>query len=71
MNATVCRRASEDAGSGGANPARVADFEELFSELVEEAGRTLEADDLEWCALLQEFIIPRIETKGLGLQRAP
>ncbi len=73
MSATVCRRANEEArvAAGGSSLARAADFEELFRELVEEAGRALEADDLEWCAFLQGVLIPKIETEGLGLRAAP
>lgn len=64
---TVCRRVDEETKSGAGEEvlARAADFEELFRDLVEEAGRALEADDLEWCALLQGFLIPRIEAVNL------
>ncbi len=67
MNAMVCQRANEQAGiaTGGTLFARAADFDELFRELVEEAGRALETGDLEWCALLQEVFIPQIEAESL------
>jgi hypothetical protein len=44
---------------------RAADFEELFRELVEEAGRALEEGDPAWCAILQGYLIPKIEAEGL------
>ena len=44
---------------------RAADFEELFGELVEEAGRALEEGDEGWCAMLQEYLIPKIEAEAL------
>lgn len=70
MGATmICRRVGEPLKSGAGEEflARAADFEELFRDLVEEAGRALEEDNLEWCALLQGFLIPQIETAGLGM----
>jgi hypothetical protein len=48
---------------------RAADFEELFYELVEEAGRALEEGDLDWCAILQGYLIPKIEAEGLRIRR--
>ena len=49
---------------------RAADFEELFRELVEESGRALEEGYLEWCAILQEYLIPKIEAECLRTRRA-
>ena len=48
---------------------RIADFEELFRELVEEAGRALEAGDLGYAMLLQGVLIPKIEDEGLKAPR--
>jgi hypothetical protein len=49
---------------------RAADFEELFGGLVEEAGRALEEGDVGWCAMLQEYLIPKIEAEALRLSQA-
>ncbi len=61
MGTTVCRRENDKA--------RIADFEELFRELVEEAGRALESDDFGYAVLLQGVLIPRIEAEGLKAPR--
>ena len=50
--------------------ARAVDFEELFGELVEEAGRALEEGDEGWCAILQEYLIPKIEDEALRTSQA-
>jgi hypothetical protein len=69
MSATVCQRASEQEtmimAAEALLAARAADFEELYGELVEEAGRALEEGDVGWCAVLQEYLIPKIETEAL------
>jgi hypothetical protein len=69
MSATVCQRASEQEtmimATEALLAARAADFEELYGELVEEAGRALEEGDVGWCAVLQEYLIPKIETEAL------
>ena len=74
MSATVCQRASDEETmivSGETLLAtRAADFEELFRELVEEAGRALEEGNLGWCAILQEYLIPKIETEVLRTRHA-
>ena len=74
MSATVRQRANDEEARITAGEAllaaRTADFEELFRELVEEAGRALEEDDLDWCAILQGYLIPKIEAEGLGIRRA-
>lgn len=62
MSATVYQQ-EERIAAGGAPLTRTAEFEELFSELVEEAGRALEEDDLGWCAFLHEVLIPRIDAE--------
>jgi hypothetical protein len=67
MSVTVCQRGSDQETT--MTPAvallatRAVDFEELFGELVEEAGRALEEGDEGWCAMLQEYLIPKIEPK--------
>ncbi len=53
----------EGIAAGGAPFRRTADFEELFRELVEEAGRALEEGDLGWWAILQEVLIPQIDAE--------
>ncbi len=74
MSVTVCQRGS--AQETTMMPAvallatRAVDFEELFRELVEEAGRALEEENLGWCAILQEYLIPKIEAEGLRTRHA-
>ncbi len=72
MSTTVCRRTDEETESAtrGAFFARVADFDELYLELIEESGRALEEGDLNWCAVLQGVLIPKIEAEGLRTRRA-
>jgi hypothetical protein len=74
MSETVCQGANVEetsiAAGGELLTTRAADFEALFRELVEEAGRALEAGDLDWCAILQGYLIPKIEAESLGLRRA-
>jgi hypothetical protein len=48
---------------GGATLTRSAEFEELYGELVEEAGRALEEEDLGWWVVLQEVLIPQIDAE--------
>ena len=63
MSATVYQHEEERLAVGVAPLIRTADFEELFRELVEEAGRALEEGDLGWWALLQEVLIPNIDAE--------
>ena len=74
MSATVRQRANDEEARITAREAllaaRAADFEELFRELVEEAGRALEEGDLDWCAILQGYLIPKIEAEVLRVRRA-
>ncbi len=69
MSATVCETGSDQGTTIMPAEAllatRAADFEELFGELVEEAGRALEEGDVGWCAILQEYLIPKIEAEAL------
>ena len=73
MSATVCQRTSDEGARIVPGETllsrRAADFEELFRELVEEAGRALEEGDLAWCAILQGYLIPKIEAEGLRTRR--
>ena len=62
MSATVYQQ-EERIAAGGAPLTRTADFEELFRELVEEAGRALEEDALGWWAFLHEVLIPKIDAE--------
>jgi hypothetical protein len=62
MKATVYQQ-EERIAAGGAPLTRIAEFEELFRELVEEAGRALEEGDLGWWAFLQEVLIPQIDAE--------
>jgi hypothetical protein len=74
MSATVLLNASDEETRMQAGETlldtRAADFEELLRELVEESGRALEEGYLEWCAVLQEYLIPKIETECLRARRA-
>jgi hypothetical protein len=74
MSATVLPKASVEETSMLAGEThlatRAADFEELFRELVEESGRALEEGYLEWCAVLQGYLIPKIEAECLRARRA-
>ena len=69
MSVTVCQRGSDQETTVIPTEAllatRAVDFEELFGELVEEAGRALEEGDEGWCAILQECLIPKIEAEAL------
>ena len=58
-------RADEGTKTQEAPGVRDADFARLYRELVEEAGRALEAGEEGWCALLQEVFIPSVEPQGL------
>ncbi len=74
MSATVLLNASDEETRMQAGETlldtRVADFEELLRELVEESGRALEEGYLEWCAVLQGYLIPKIEAECLRARRA-
>ena len=74
MSATVCQRGSDQGTTIMPAEAllatRAADFEELFGELVEEAGRALEEGDVGWCVILQEYLIPKIEAEALKTSHA-
>jgi len=62
MSATAYQQEQRIA-AGGAPLTRTAEFEELYRELVEEAGRALEEEDLGWWAVLQEVLIPQIDAE--------
>ncbi len=62
MNSTAYQQ-EERIVVGGATLTRTAEFEELFRELVEEAGRALEEGDLGWWVVLQEVLIPQIDAE--------
>ena len=62
MSATVYQQ-EERIAAGGAPLPRTAEFEELYRELVEEAGRALEEEDLGWWVVLQEVLIPQIDAE--------
>ena len=64
MSTTAYKQQEEERiAAGGAPLTRAAEFEELFRELVEEAGRALEEGDLGWWAILQEVLIPQIDAE--------
>jgi hypothetical protein len=64
MCALASSRQEEERLAAGIAPLmRAADFEELFGELVEEAGLALEEDNLLWWSLLQEVLIPKIDAE--------
>ena len=60
MSATAYQQ-EERIAAGGKLLTRTAEFEELYRELVEEAGRALEEEDLGWWVVLQEVLIPQID----------
>ncbi len=62
MSATAYQQ-EEGIAAGGAPLTRTGDFEELYRELVEEAGRALEEGDLGWWAFLHEVLIPQIDAE--------
>ena len=62
MSATAYQQEKRIA-AGGAPLTTTAEFEELYRELVEEAGRALEEEDLGWWAVLQEVLIPQIDAE--------
>ena len=74
MSATVCRKASDEEPGMAVEETllatRAADFEELLRELVEESGRALEEGYLDWCAVLQGYLIPKIEVECLRARGA-
>ncbi len=61
MSATAYQQ--ERIATGEAPLIRNTEFEELYRELVEEAGRALEGGDLGWWAILQEVLIPQIDAE--------
>jgi hypothetical protein len=62
MSATAYQQ-EERIAAGGTPLTRTAEFEELYRELVEEAGRALEEEDLGWWVVLQEVLIPQIDAE--------
>jgi hypothetical protein len=62
MSATAYQQ-EERIAAGGTPLTRTAEFEELYRELVEEAGRALEEEDLGWWAVLQEVLLPQIDAE--------
>ena len=62
MSATAYQQ-EERIAAAGTPLTRTAEFEELYRELVEEAGRALEEEDLGWWAVLQEVLIPQIDAE--------
>ena len=62
MSATAYQQ-EERIAAGGTPLTRTADFEDLYRELVEEAGRALEEEDLGWWVVLQEVLIPQIDAE--------
>ncbi|CAA9454637.1 MAG: hypothetical protein AVDCRST_MAG37-2790 [uncultured Rubrobacteraceae bacterium] len=63
MSTTAYQQEEERIVAGGTPLTRTAEFEELYRELVEEAGRALEEGDLGWWAFLQEVLIPQIDAE--------
>ena len=63
MSVTAYQQEEQRIAAGGAPLTRTAEFEELYGELVEEAGRALEEGDLGWWVILQEVLIPQIDAE--------
>ena len=61
MSATVYQQ--ERIAAEGTPLTRTAELEELYRELVEEAGRALEEGDLGWWVILQEGLLPKIDAE--------
>ena len=68
MSATAYQQ-EERIAAGRAPLTRTAEFEELYRELVEEAGWALEEEDLGWWAVLQEVLIPQIDAEIQSVSR--
>jgi hypothetical protein len=68
MSATAYQQ-EERIAAGGTPLTRTAEFEELYRELVEEAGRALEEEELGWWAVLQEVLIPQIDAEIQSVSR--
>ncbi len=68
MSATAYQQEKRTA-AGGAPLTRTAEFEELYRELVEEAGWALEEEDLGWWVVLQEVLIPQIDAEIQSVSR--
>jgi hypothetical protein len=62
MSATAYQQ-EEKIAAGRTTLTRTAEFEELYGELVEEAGWALEEEDLGWWVVLQEVLIPQIDAE--------
>ena len=62
MSATAYQQ-EERIAAEGTPLTRTAEFEELYRELVEEAGRALEEEDLGWWVVLHEVLIPQIDAE--------
>ena len=63
MTPMISDQQEEMIAAGGVPLTRTADFEVLYRELVEEAGRALEEGNLGWWAILQEVLIPQIDAE--------
>ena len=68
MSATAYQQ-EERIAVGGTPLTRTAEFEELYGELVEEAGWALEEEDLGWWVVLQEVLIPQIDAEIQSVSR--
>ena len=68
MSATAYQQ-EERITAGRAPLTRTAEFEELYGELVEEAGWALEEEELGWWAVLQEVLIPQIDAEIQSVSR--
>ena len=67
MSATAYQQ-EEKIAAGRTPLTRTAEFEELYGELVEEAGWALE-EDLGWWVVLQEVLIPQIDAEIQSVSR--
>ena len=57
---------SLDVGTVAAAGGRSEDLRELLFDLYDEFGRALETGDLDWCAVLDGLLIPRVEAEVLA-----
>ena len=52
----------------GGSAGRSEDFGRFLLDLYDELGRALEADDLDWCAVLDGLLISRVEAEFLAAE---
>ena len=65
----ACRMTTVAEGAlPGGSAGRSEDLGALLLDLYDELGRALEAGDLDWCAVLDGLLIPRVEAVFLAAE---